>query len=161
MSTQLFAQENSPYSRYGIGLRQAQENIANRGMGGTSIADASKVLINPENPASYSSLKLTSYQLGLSGSLFNIKSATTANRTGGFGLSYVNLAFPVGKHTGISFGLLPVSRVKYNMRQQTTIPNVSEVVNDYFGAGSIQKVYFGAAHEYKGFSLEIIMAVVN
>lgn len=147
------AQENSPYSRYGIGLLQAQENIANKGMGGTSIADASKVLINPENPASYSSLRLTSYQLGLSGSLFNIKSSTAANRTGGFGLSYVNLAFPLGNHTGISFGLLPVSRVKYNMREETSIPNVSEVVNDYFGSGSIQKVYVGAAHEYKGFSL--------
>ena len=153
VSTQMFAQENSPYSRYGIGLLQAQQNISNRGMGGASIADRSKVLINPENPSSYSALKLTSYQLGLSGSLFNIKSATQASRTGGFGLSYVNLAFPVGKRTGISFGLLPYSRVKYNMRLETTIPNISDVIYDYFGGGSIQRVYLGAAHEYKGFSL--------
>ncbi len=153
LSTQLFAQENSPYSRYGIGLLQSSENISNRGMGGTSIADRSNVLINPSNPASYSALKLTSYQLGLTGSSFNIRSTTSSNRTGGFGLSYVNLAFPIAKRTAVSFGLLPYSRVKYNLRQETNLPGISDVVYDYFGGGSIQRVYVGAAHEYKGLSI--------
>jgi hypothetical protein len=152
-SGQLLAQENSPYSRYGIGLLQQTENVANRGMGGTSIADRSRILINPSNPSSYSALRLTSYQLGLAGSSFNVRSNNTSNRTGGFGLSYVNLAFPVSKHTAFSFGLLPFSRVNYGMRAEDSIPNISRVQYDYFGLGSIQKVYLGAAHEYKGFSI--------
>ena len=147
------AQENSPYSRYGIGLQQQSENIANRGMGGASIADRSITLINTENPSSYSALKLTSYQLGLAGSSFTIQNSTQSNKTGGFGLSYVNLAFPVGKRTAVSFGLLPFSRVNYSMRQVNTIPGISEVEYNFFGEGSIQKVYLGAAHEYKGLSI--------
>lgn len=154
LSIQIFAQENSPYSRYGIGLQQARENIANRGMGGASIADRSISLINPSNPASYSALKLTSYQLGLSGSMFTIRNNNQqSSKTGGFGLSYVNLAFPVGKSTAISFGLLPYSKVNYSMRQLDSVPDVSQVEYNFFGEGSVQKVYFGAAHEYKGFSI--------
>lgn len=154
-STSLFAQENTPYARYGIGLLQANENVANRGMGGVSIADRSYGLINTENPASYVGLntyQLTAYQLGLNGSLFNINSKSGSNRTGGFGLSYVNFAFPITKNTTMSFGLQPHSRVNYNMQDQDSIPGVSRVVYDFFGEGSIQKVYLGAAHQYKGFS---------
>lgn len=155
LGLQLLAQENSPYSRYGIGLQQASENISNRGMGGTSIADRSISLINAENPASYSALKLTSYQLGLAGSLFTIRSSNQSNKTGGFGLSYVNLAFPIGKRSAFSFGLLPYSRVNYSMRQLDSVPGVSQVEYNFFGEGSVQKVYVGAAHEYKGFSVGV------
>jgi len=149
----LVAQENSPYTRYGLGLLQQDGNVSNRGMGGASLADRSSTLINPQNPSSYSALKLTSYQLGLSGASYNIQSATSANRTRGFGLSYVNLAFPVAKRTAVSFGLLPYSQVKYSLQAIDTIPSISEVQNDYVGGGSLQRVYLGAAHEYKGFSL--------
>jgi long-subunit fatty acid transport protein len=151
--TSLVAQENSPYTRYGLGLLQQDGNVSNRGMGGASLADRSNTLINPQNPSSYSALKLTSYQLGLSGSSFNIQSRNSANRTGGFGLSYVNLAFPVAKRTAVSFGLLPYSQVKYNLQAIDTVPSISEVQKDYVGSGSLQRVYLGAAHEYKGFSL--------
>lgn len=160
-STQLFAQENSPYGRYGIGLAQQNENVANRGMGGTSIADRNYKLINTINPSSYTALtkaKLTAYQLGLNGSLFNIRSQNESNQTGGFGLSYVNFAFPISNHTAVSFGLMPHSRVKYNLRDEDSIDNVSRVIYDFFGSGSIQKVYVGAAHEYKGFSLGFNLA---
>lgn len=155
VSTSLFAQENSPYGRYGIGLSQQSENIANRGMGGTSIADRNYRLINTENPASYTglnTLQLTAYQIGLNGSLFNIRSQSESNRTGGFGLSYVNFAFPITKNTTMSFGLLPHSRVNYSMQANDSVKDVSRVIYDYFGSGSIQKVYLGAAHQYKGFS---------
>jgi len=158
LSLSVAAQENSPYSRYGIGLLQARENIANRGMGGAAIADRSNQLINPINPASYSALRLTSFQLGLNGSLFTIKSNTAQNQTGGFGLSYVNMAFPISKSGALSFGLLPYSLVNYRMRKSDSIPGISRVLYDYLGSGGIQKVYLGAAQEYKGFSLGFNLA---
>ena len=49
----LQAQENSPYSRYGIGNIRDIENVANRGMGGVSIADDNLQIANPTNPATY------------------------------------------------------------------------------------------------------------
>src|SRR5262245_34291234 len=50
----LHAQENSPYSRYGLGDIAPSANIENRGMGGLSAAYASPLSINFTNPASYS-----------------------------------------------------------------------------------------------------------
>ena len=50
----LSAQENSPYSRYGLGDIAPSTNIVNRGMGGLSAAFADPFTINFTNPASYS-----------------------------------------------------------------------------------------------------------
>ncbi len=148
------AQENSPYSRYGIGLLKEQENIANRGMGGTSIADASPLLINNLNPASFASLQLTTYQLAIEGASFTVRNNTASNRTGGAGLSYMNVGVPLKKDkAGLSFGLLPFSRTKYNLQDNDSVPGVSRVLYDYFGGGGLQKAYVGAGYKYQGFSI--------
>jgi hypothetical protein len=47
------SQENSPYSRYGIGNLAPQGNIFNRGMGGISAAYSDPATVNYLNPASY------------------------------------------------------------------------------------------------------------
>src|SRR6218665_2934868 len=48
------AQDNSPYSRYGIGTLSPPTNILNRGMGSFSAAYRDPLSINFNNPASYS-----------------------------------------------------------------------------------------------------------
>lgn len=53
----LFAQDNSPYSRYGLGDLHPNSNILNRGMGGISAAYADALSVNFVNPASYASFK--------------------------------------------------------------------------------------------------------
>jgi hypothetical protein len=63
-SLSVFGQDNSPYSRYGIGTLKAIENVANRGMGGISLTDNNALIANPTNPATYTGLKLTSFQVG-------------------------------------------------------------------------------------------------
>ena len=50
----LSAQDNSPYSRYGLGDLTPSTNIVNRGMGGFSAAYADPLSVNFNNPASYS-----------------------------------------------------------------------------------------------------------
>src|SRR5437868_9644547 len=49
-------QENSPYSRFGVGDPVPRTNIVNRGMGGVVAAyrDTFGLIINLNNPASYS-----------------------------------------------------------------------------------------------------------
>jgi hypothetical protein len=51
------AQDNSPYSRYGIGDLVPQTNIFTRGMGGVSAAYIDNFSINFSNPASFSSFQ--------------------------------------------------------------------------------------------------------
>src|SRR5436190_5513572 len=60
-----YSQENSPFSRYGIGDTYPQQNVASRGMGGLSAAFTSTQAINTINPASYSALGLVTYDFGL------------------------------------------------------------------------------------------------
>lgn len=148
----LKAQENSPYSRYGIGNLKAIENVANRGMGGISIADNNTLITNPTNPATYTGLKMTSYQVGLEAASVNVKNSTASNRTGYTVLSYVNVGFPLSKKIGASFGLMPVSRSKYSMEQTTTLP-FTTAVNSYYGGGGTQKIYVGAAYRLGSLSL--------
>src|SRR5689334_16424152 len=50
-----FSQDNSPYSRYGIGDLVPTSNINTRGMGGISAGYVDFLSVNYNNPASYSS----------------------------------------------------------------------------------------------------------
>ena len=52
-----FSQDNSPYSRYGIGDLVPSTNIINRGMAGLSAGYIDHLAINFNNPASYSSFQ--------------------------------------------------------------------------------------------------------
>jgi hypothetical protein len=153
-STVLNAQENSPYSRYGVGNIKQLENIAFRGMGGVSIADDNPLIANPTNPATYTGLRMTSYQVGIEGNLVTIKNSLTSNRTGSNNLSYANIGFPIRKNMGFSFGLIPLTRSKYSMQQTSAIQNVDEnITTDYYGGGGLQKIYFGLAYKYSDFSV--------
>src|SRR5436309_14383926 len=65
----LSAQENSPFSRYGLGDLYPQQNIATRGMGGVSAAYVSEQALNTVNPASYSALRYVNVFGGSKGAL--------------------------------------------------------------------------------------------
>jgi hypothetical protein len=152
----LQAQENSPYSRYGIGNLRDDENAANRGMGGVSIADDNPQIVNPTNPATYTGLKLASYQVGLTSHLVTIKSAAASDKVGKATLAYVNIGFPLSKRMGFSFGLLPVSSTRYNMETTQKDPVLNTNVNtNYYGGGGMQKIYAGTAYRIKDISLGI------
>ena len=47
------AQDNSPYSRYGLGNEFPRTNVVNRGMGGVSAGYIDVTSVNYNNPASY------------------------------------------------------------------------------------------------------------
>ena len=129
------AQENSPYSRYGLGNLKLTENVVNRGMGGVSIADDNNLTVNPTNPASFANLRMTAYQVGIEGSSINVRNSDASNRTGSMSLSYVNLGFPLSKHVGVSFGLMPQTRSKFQMEQSDSLDGISKVTNHYYGGG--------------------------
>jgi|688.fasta_scaffold07229_17 hypothetical protein len=152
LTSLVFAQENSPYSRYGIGNLKTHENVANRGMGGVSIADDNPTIANPTNPATYASLRLTSYQVGMEGSRLGIKNANLTNQTGYAGINYVTIGFAASKKLGFSFGLLPASRVRYNMERTDTL-SYSQATSSYSGGGGLQNVYVGGAYKHDIYSI--------
>ena len=128
----LIAQENSPYSRYGIGDLVPNTNIVNRGMGGISSAYSDILSINYNNPASYHNFQ-TNLEAGtgrmVSGRVlldvgFNYDSRTlqAPNQPVRFSSSYgyfshVQVGLPLTKKWGLSFGLRPVSRINYKINR--------------------------------------------
>ena len=65
VANKVSAQENSPYSRYGLGDLNNNQNTVNRGMGGVSQAYSDPQSVNFVNPASYYSLVLTTFDVGI------------------------------------------------------------------------------------------------
>jgi hypothetical protein len=153
-ATTTAAQTNIPYSRVGIGDLLSQENIANRGMGGVSNADHVNRNINYINPASYSNIGITTIQFGLLGENNRVTTKDSNNKTGGLNIAYINLCFPfASKKMGLSFGLMPETRVSYKALGTNIAFDSTLLYKAYNGDGGIQKVYAGYGFAYKGFSL--------
>src|SRR5215208_6344362 len=122
------AQDNSPYSRYGLGDMAPGSNITTRGMGGISAGYADILSINFNNPASYSqfqtvveprSNRVSRGRVILDvGMNFNNRTLIAPNTTNRFTssdavFSYLQMGIPIRKNWGMSFGLRPVSRIGY------------------------------------------------
>jgi len=126
----LNAQNNSPYSRYGLGDITPGTNIVNRGMGSFSAAYVDPLSINFNNPASYSafisyfeekSKKASSgrvlFDVGLNLDNQTLREGSTAQKfTSSNALfSYMQVGVPVKKNWGLNFGLRQLSRISYKI----------------------------------------------
>jgi len=110
-----FAQTGSasPYSYFGIGEVRFKGTIENRSMAGIGIEQDS-IHINLMNPASFASLRLTTFTMGGSYNSIKLKTETESAKAQRTTLDYLAVALPLGKF-GIGFGLMPYSSVGYNI----------------------------------------------
>jgi len=146
--------ENSPYSRFGIGEMRNSTNVMLKGMGSATTAYAGQYNVNTANPASYSSLKLTTYEAAGEANMRTIQSSGNDNyKTGMATLSYMHIGIPMGKYGGMALGLRPVSRVYYRMNDTTNIDSFGSAIKAYLGDGSLNQGFIGFAGKYAGISL--------
>ncbi|MDZ4793070.1 MAG: hypothetical protein SGI83_02225 [Bacteroidota bacterium] len=128
--TPVFSQDNSPYSRYGIGDLVPGTHITNRAMGGIAAGYSDFLSINFNNPASYSSFQAvlepksrklvsgrTILDVGLNFENRSLREPSPAEKfTASNALfSYVQVGVPLKNNWGLSFGLRPISRISYNI----------------------------------------------
>ena len=164
----VLSQENSPYSRYGLGDLVPGANIVNRGMGSVAAAVSDYSSINFTNPASYGNLQSTIFDIGLEVDKRTLKSTTPAARFGSTNavMSYLQLGFPIrmtkankkGIFWGMNIGLKPVSRINYKISKREYLPGPG--VNDslgtiYEGSGGVNQAYLGTGLRIKNFSLGV------
>lgn len=153
--TSLHAQDNSPYSRYGLGNLYPRMNVINRGMGGVSAAYSDVFSINYNNPASYAGLqvfqeqrskKVSSARVILdAGVNFDSRKLAEPNTTSSFTsndllFSHVYVGIPIRKNWGFAFGIRPLSRIGYNIlrSEQLKAPNgtlIDSAFTEYSGSG--------------------------
>src|SRR3954471_7680369 len=92
--------ENNPYSKFGIGELSNGNSAVLRGMGNVTSAFENPYEINTDNPASYSFLQRTTFEVGAMGSTRNIAAPGLSYTTGTASIAYLDIAMPVGKRGG-------------------------------------------------------------
>ncbi len=176
----VFSQDNSPYSRYGIGDLTPGTNINSRGMGGLSAAiyDAPAPLsINYSNPASYaffqSRKEAKSNKLAAGRSILDIginldnRNLVEPNNTEKFGtsnllFSHVQLGVPLRQNWGLSFGIRPVARVSYKISTTERLidPNTGQAIDTagtlYSGDGGAFLPNLGMGYKFNFGSKDVL-----
>jgi hypothetical protein len=165
------AQDNSPYSRYGIGDLVPSMNVANRGMGRITAGFNDFRFINFSNPASYTSfqaakeIRTTKLQSGRTifdiGVNYDSRILRESNNPEKFKaqnllFSYMQVGMPLRSNWGLTFGLRPVSRISYNIRQTEFVDTIGEnVATLYTGDGGSYLPNIGTAVKIKKLSIGI------
>lgn len=147
------AQENSPYSRYGIGDLVPNHNILSRGMGGISAGILDYQSINFVNPATLGSISNTIFDLGAEADVRVLRSTNPAKKfTSANSLfSYLQLAFPLASkkmlrhkiNWGMSLGLRPVSRINYKIEKNERLSGIDSLNTTYEGSGGVNQAVLG------------------
>ena len=159
------AQENSPYSRYGIGDLAPNQNMASRQMGGISVADSSNLSINMGNPAAYGFYRNIIFDVGvdITGRRLKNNNAVQKFTSVNTNFSYLQIGFPLasekmvrkGVNWGMVLGLKPFSRVNYKISTLENIPGLDTAATVYEGQGGINQAHIGTALKIKNFSFGI------
>ncbi|MEO6328042.1 MAG: hypothetical protein ABIO55_03885 [Ginsengibacter sp.] len=161
-----FSQENSPYSRYGIGNLVPDGNILNRGMGGISAGTADPANVNFINPAAYSNLLYTTLDIGAEVDSRTLNSTNPQNKftSNNAIISYLQLGIPLlnGNKSaiskkiswGINFGLRPVSKINYKINSFGRT-NIDSLVSTYEGNGGANEAFLGTGIKIKNVSFGV------
>src|SRR4030095_15826911 len=120
LCTSVLAQENSPRSKYGLGDIVPTGNIVNRAMGGLATPYFDAQSVNFLNPASFSKLRLTTFDLGFELDTRTLREVNGSNKfnSGSANVSYVMLGIPVVPKLqwGFALGLRPNTRISYKIQ---------------------------------------------
>lgn len=147
---------SSPYSKFGLGELHGDQLPQSRGMGGISTGIRSLGAyydINVSNPASYSGIRLTTFDIGVFGNYSSMSRGDIKQTNANFSLDHINFAIPVSQKSAFSFGLLPYSSVGYRYSDLGSLDTIS-INNVYSGEGGISKAYLGYGIQFgKHFSI--------
>jgi hypothetical protein len=148
LSTSIQAQTgiNSPYSRYGLGQLYGENlNTVSTSMGGIGIAVHDPTALNPSNPASYGSLDSASFlfEVGVSANITNLKTTTLSEDGYDATLSYIFAGFPITRWWKSGIGIMPFSKIGYNVEVTVEVPEFSDVVHSFTGDGGLNRVFWG------------------
>ena len=138
---------SSPYSAFGIGNLYGVSSQMNMAIGGASTAFSSPYFINPANSASYMAFDSTSFVFD---GAFNLRSGTLktieeSQKTRFGTISNLYFGFPVTKWWRTSLGIMPYSKVGYEMQSKQYAENIGNMVATYSGSGGLNKAYIGNA----------------
>jgi len=146
---------SSPYSRFGLGDLQGNTFPVFNSLGGGVTAFSNSNIVNPSNPASYTSFRANSFLFSTGGlhQTTQIQNTTDKQVANNSSFSHLTIAFPLSSKLGASIGMLPFSNIGYTLNARDTSTNVDMI---YTGDGGLSKIYFGGAFKpFNGFSFGV------
>ena len=157
------AQENSPYTRYGMGDLYNGTHIISRSMGGLGAVYADGMnnnigqSINFQNPATYSNLYMVTLDMGLTIDSRTLRSENPSGKFGSryFAPTYLSVGMPLNKNKslGMAFGLRPVTRINYSVHEFGKVGPNDSLATIYEGSGGLNQVFVGLGKRWKGLSV--------
>lgn len=147
ISASLWAQTDSPYSRYGYGILRDQAVGPSKGMGGIGYGLRNSQSANPLNPASYSRVDSLTFlfDMGVSANRGKLSDGVNSESKYSGRLDYITMLFPIKKNLGVSFGILPYSSVGYKFGADETNGSISYTKN-FNGSGGLSQAYLGIGY---------------
>ena len=156
-------QDNSPYSRFGIGDILGHDFNASMHMGGLGASFVDPYNINIVNPASLSYLRTASFDIGLHAEYSTLTDAENLSVGDWNGrLDYLSLAFPLQNvlndildrkrrdiNLGMAFSLLPYSNVGYNVSSYLFNEEFGQYEINYQGEGGTYQFLWSNGIRYK------------
>ena len=144
VSTSIVAQ-SSAYGRYGYGELMTPSFSASKGMGGVGIGIRDGLVVNTQNPASYSDVDSLTFLFDVgvylrSGEYSAGDGAKSSNLNGN--LDYLAMKFRLARNIGMSLGMTSYSRADYSYGFSGEEQGVS-YVQQFIGRGGLARVYAG------------------
>lgn len=115
-------------------------------MGNTGIASKNLFSINKTNPASITSIASSAflYELGLSSTYSNKKTINSTQTNADINVAHVAMAFEVKNYWKMNFGLVPYSKVSYEIDVTKPVEGSTQYLNtNISGSGGINEVFWG------------------
>lgn len=144
------AQSNSssPYSAFGLGALRGDQLPQYRAMGGLSTGVRSLggySNINVANPAAYSSIHLSTFDIGAYMNRTILEKGGRSEASGNFALNHINFAIPLSQRSAFSFGLMPFSDMGYNYSSPMSFGTGDTIQANraFAGEGGLSKAYIG------------------
>jgi len=148
LAIQIFASGNSIYTRFGIGDLNHSYSARRLALGELGIGIKDFDYLNGLNPAGWTQLRLTRFETGLVMDGNNISSNAGSAFHSKTIFSGLMFGFPIDRQYGISFvaGLLPYSKVNYELSFSNNDPLVGDHELVYSGNGGLYKGIVGVSY---------------
>lgn len=155
---------STPYSLFGLGVENKTATGGLTGLGNTGISQNNSGEINLFNPASLGNIELNTflYEFGLNGMYSTIQTNNVSETTSDYNMSHAVMAFPLRKNLGMSFGLLPYTKVGYDIDIVSPIEGSTEsYLSRITGSGGLNKFYVSSGLSIGNrFSLGVDLSVL-
>lgn len=137
----------NPYSGYGIGELQEKTFLTNTFMGGVSLGWNDPYSFTPLNPASYSNMLTSTFDVALKGKIQMLEQGDQSFKSTIISFSYFSLGFPISKKIkwAAAFGLIPISSIGYKNTYSTAVNDSVSKTESFENSGGFSQIYLGTS----------------